>query len=92
MRQLRESSKPSKLNKNDPDESLKIKTKRREASVISTKGKVNMYNFTDEFWNEVRNRIDYLTSASNGLNELDDIEVEELVILRLLLKNYSKEV
>ena len=45
-----------------------------------------MYNFTDEFWNEVRNRIDYLTSASNGLNELDDIEVEELVILRLLLK------
>lgn len=56
------------------------------------KGKVNMYNFTDEFWNEVRNRIDYLTSASNGLNELDDIEVEELVILRLLLKNYSKEV
>lgn len=92
MRQLRESSKPSKLNKNDPDESLKIKTKRREASVISTKGAVNMYNFTDEFWNEVRNRIDYLTSASNGLNELDDIEVEELVILRLLLKNYSKEV
>ena len=73
------------------------------ASVISTKGdniqaanagkgEVNMYNFTDEFWNEVRNRIDYLTSASNGLNELDDIEVEELVILRLLLKNYSKEV
>lgn len=53
------------------------------------KGEVNMYNFTDEFWNEVRNRIDYLTSASN---ELDDIEVEELVILRLLLKNYSKEV
>lgn len=92
MRQLRESSKPSKLNKNDPDESLKIKTKRREASVISTKGEVNMYNFTDEFWNEVRNRIDYLTSASNELNELDDIEVEELVILRLLLKNYSKEV
>lgn len=38
LRQLRESSKPSKLNKNDPDESLKIKTKRREASVISTKG------------------------------------------------------
>ncbi len=56
------------------------------------KGEVNMYNFTDEFWNEVRNRIDYLTSASNGLNELDDIEVEELVMLRLLLKNYSKEV
>lgn len=56
------------------------------------KGEVNMYNFTDEFWNEVRNRIDYLMSASNGLNELDDIEVEELVILRLLLKNYSKEV
>lgn len=53
------------------------------------KGEVNMYNFTDEFWNEVRNRIDYLTSASN---KLDDIEVEELVILRLLLKNYSKEV
>lgn len=51
-----------------------------------------MYNFTDEFWNEVRNRIDYLTSASNGLLDLDDIEVEELVILRLLLKNYSKEV
>lgn len=51
-----------------------------------------MYNFTDKFWNEVRNRIDYLTSASNGLNELDDLEVEELVILRLLLKNYSKEV
>lgn len=59
------------------------------------KGEVNMYNFTDEFWNEVRNHIDYLTSASNGLNGLnglDDIEVEELVILRLLLKNYSKEV
>lgn len=49
-----------------------------------------MDNFTDEFWNEVKERIHYLTSASYGLDELEDAELEELVILKLLMKNYER--
>lgn len=47
-----------------------------------------MSNFTDKFWDEVKERIHYLSSASYGLDELEDVELEELVILKLLLKNY----